>query len=199
MGDPHDVARAADPSSPPALLRALSRHPDLAVRRSVASNPSTPSEMLLEMLGEATSPSERASLAEAVLDNASLPLWLLGDPLWLQRLPAAIVRALVESPEMTHAFWTGLSGHPDPDVKLSLLRSAYAPRDAWARLGFDQVLAQTSWLGRQDVTLGSELARTPSLTPAGWQALRGSWMARHRQSLQLKIQLLASPAAPANA
>ncbi|RYI03257.1 MAG: hypothetical protein EON48_16020 [Acetobacteraceae bacterium] len=67
---------AADPRTPPGRLQSMAKHADEAVRREVASNPSTPAKALLRLLAEF--PAEVGA-------NAALPLLLMVDPTLLLR------------------------------------------------------------------------------------------------------------------
>lgn len=183
--------------------------------RAVAADPATPRSVVEGLLREAVEWAEgpRRALAEAVLGNASLPLWLLDDPTWMQRLHDRVASALACSPRLAAWQWDALCGHRDVCVRLELAISPVAPPDAWSRLGLGPglfldsllldhdwlidllssgVLGQVTHLGLGDNDLGDDvitaLADSPSL-----RQLEGLVVSHNRFSDAGVVALVDSP------
>ena len=116
-----ELTRARDPHTPPAELQALASHPDLAVRAALVSNPSCPRLTLEALLEQAADDLATGRvLAEALLGNASLLVWLLQEPTWLQRCPVKVAVALARSERASDEVGQALSEHASKRVRLWL-------------------------------------------------------------------------------
>ncbi|RYE78525.1 MAG: hypothetical protein EOO74_05155, partial [Myxococcales bacterium] len=131
------LAEARDPQTTADQLHELFLSDVPEVRLAVVANPSVRRQTVEDMLHltDVFEARDQASLAEAVLSNPSLPLWLLDEPIWLERQPMAAAVALACSAHLGLTMWSALRGHPALRVKLKLLRAVVAPPDAWRRLG----------------------------------------------------------------
>ena len=97
MADPRLLARASDPTTPPAELRELVRKNHGEIRSRVAANPNAPLDLLLSLLLQHTA---------QVMQNGTFLLALLERPLLLKELPHGARSALAASPHIDEAmFW----------------------------------------------------------------------------------------------
>ncbi|RYE93983.1 MAG: hypothetical protein EOO75_03115 [Myxococcales bacterium] len=134
----------------------------------------------------------RARLADAVLGNASVTLWLLLDPRWLARQPAHAALALAASPALTPVLWGALADHPALTVRLRLLRSPAAPADALARLGLGAAA-----LALRDPTLTDEDVLALARTPVSFAATELTLGPSDRLTFAVLVTLARSTAFPA--
>jgi hypothetical protein len=83
-----EIIAAQDPTTPPEVLKAMSKKSYLA--KHVATNPNTPTETILELADQ---------YPEEVLNNSMFPIILFTDPLIAQRLELPTIEVLSRYPQ----------------------------------------------------------------------------------------------------
>ena len=111
------LAEASDPRTAPGRLAELAKHPNSAIRKQAATNPSTPLEALLELLWY---------MPDAVTDNPCWPLLVLSDP----RLAEAADRELASK---TRRITVMRRLHEDPKLRDLLLQNPELPAELLER------------------------------------------------------------------
>lgn len=122
------LRQANDPRTPPPRLAELARVYDRDVQRAVASNPSTPLDTLLALLG---------AWPDEVTGNAALDLYRLSDPLFLSR--AAVDTRSRWAAGKTTPSWAlaQLASDADRVVRKAVARHERCPPDRLAQLARD--------------------------------------------------------------
>jgi len=129
----HGRQAADNPSSPPDILRALSRDPDVSVRCRVAGNPSSPPDIL-----RALSRDPDVSVRCRVAGNPSSPPDILRE---LSQDPDADVRRYAARNESSQPGTLGrLSRDPDFFVRLGVAANISSPQKVLQRLLRDKYL-----------------------------------------------------------
>lgn len=178
MEAPHPIhLQAADVSTEPGVLGMLARHRDGRVRRLVASNPSTPADRLLWLLGDF--PGE-------VMSNPAMMLGLLANPALIVQAPMKLLFRWAS--DRTTAIWlfellardgedyTRRTLASNPALPAELLGLLSGDRVAWVR----EAAAANPSLPRAvlerlataaDPSMRASVARNPSTPPALISAL----------------------------
>jgi hypothetical protein len=117
------VARSASADSE--LLQELSFHEDAIVRQGVASNPNTPTEVLLRLGAEF--PSE-------LLDNPVFSLLILENPNLVNEMSIATLRSVLRLPQVPFFLIEQAADKTDHEVQLALAMNLQTPQKVLERL-----------------------------------------------------------------
>jgi hypothetical protein len=135
------VEKAANPESPPALLRVLARNVKSA--KYVTTNPNAPLDLLYQ-LGEI--------FPQEFLENPIFPLLLLENPNFLNDLPMPTLRALLSLRTLPTIILEWAAKSYERDVKKLVAKHPATPQEIIEKL-------------TKDVFLWRELAQNPSSPP----------------------------------
>ncbi len=104
----------------PDLLSELGSSSDDAIRKSVASNPNTPSNVLLKL---------GAQFPGQLLNNPIFPLLILENPNLLENMPAATLRSLLKQDTVPSGFlsWAG-DNSTDTGILLAVAMNPLTPK-----------------------------------------------------------------------
>jgi hypothetical protein len=154
-----ELEQSRDPSTAPARLALLARHPDFQVRRRVAANPNTPVDVLCGLA---------PVLPVDVGRNPLVPvLWLEAGGDWAQ-VPPALVAAVASSGVQAPDVLAWALACPAPvDVAFALMTHPQVPRAARRAL-FTQARTDAE---RQQLARHLPLGRWEDLLGAGWLAV----------------------------
>lgn len=122
-----DCARrvAANFNADSELLQELSFHRDAIVRQGVASNPNTPTEVLLRL---------GAEFPAELLDNPVLSLLILENPNLVNEMPIATLRRVLRLPHVPFFLIEQAADKADHEVQLALAMNLQTPQKELERL-----------------------------------------------------------------
>ena len=162
------VARNANAA--PDLLRNFSSSSDNAIRKNVAGNPNTPTEILLEL---------GAEFPQQLLENPVFSLLLLENPNFVADIPLVTLLSLLILDEVPPQFLELATSHDDVEVLLTIAMNPKTPKTALLALTQIQNI-EVAEAARLHVTLGGEMQH-------GWNevaiaAMQTTNLPRDRQS-----------------
>jgi hypothetical protein len=115
--DQSELHLACEPTTPQAVLAALSTHRRLLIRRAVTENPNTPPGLLVRL---------GCLFPKSFAQNPSVPLLLIEDPEYLSRWPL-LLRRLLSLRELPAFLWYEARRHKSREVRVLLADSPHAP------------------------------------------------------------------------
>ena len=110
---------ATNTSASEELLLELARHKDERVRRSVATNPSTPVKAAMAV---------GSQFPEDLLNNPSFNLYILAEPNLLTGIGASALRALLKREVCPDSFFAYAASQDDEATQLAILTNPRAPK-----------------------------------------------------------------------
>jgi hypothetical protein len=161
---------AQNANAAPGLLRILSSRSDNIIRKNVAGNPNTPTEILLEL---------GAEFPEQLLDNSVFSLLLLENPNFVADIPLVTLLSLLKLDGVPPSFLELATSHDDVEVLLTIAMNPKTPKTALLALTQIQNI-EVAEAARKHVTLAGEMHQ-------GWNeaaivAMQTTNLPRDRQS-----------------
>ncbi|MEM6753921.1 MAG: hypothetical protein AAF630_13200 [Cyanobacteria bacterium P01_C01_bin.38] len=172
---------AQNANTAPSLLRIFSSSSDNIVRKNVAGNPNTPTEILLEL---------GADFPQQLLDNPVFSLLLLENPNFVADIPLVTLQNLLLLDEVPPQFLELATSHDDVEVLLTIAMNPKTPKTALLALTQIQNI-EVAEAARKHVTLAGEMQQ--GWNQAAIAAMQTTNLPRDRQS---EIYLWAIGAVP---
>ncbi|GEM_PF-634914 len=163
------------------LLRYLSSSTDNIIRKNVAGNPNTPTDILWELGRE---------FPQQLLKNSVFSLLLLENPNLLVDIPLVTLQALLKLDEVSSEFLELATSHNDVEVLLTIAMNPKTPKTALQSLTQVQNIEVAEAAGLH-VTLAGEMQQ--GWDEAAWAAMETTNLPRDRQ---FEIYLWAISAVP---
>jgi Leucine rich repeat variant len=111
--DPNDVSLASDPTMHPNVLRRLAKqHWQTCIRRCLASNPNTPTDLLLELA---------KSFPYEVAENTMFMMMQIENPDLIEHIDAGVLMAILHHKNVPQVFIRGAASHHDHTVLITLV------------------------------------------------------------------------------
>ena len=162
------VAQNANAS--PGLLRIFSSSSDNIIRKNVAGNPNTPTEILLEL---------GAEFPRELLNNPVFSLLLLENPNFVADIPLVTLISLLKLDEVPTQFLELATSHDDVEVLLTIAMNPKTPKTALLALTQIQNI-EVAEAARKHVTLAGEMQQ--GWNQAAIAAMQTTNLPRDRQS-----------------
>ncbi|MGB3637824.1 MAG: hypothetical protein WBA39_09660 [Rivularia sp. (in: cyanobacteria)] len=161
---------ANNANAAPDLLRFFSSSSDNFIRKNVAGNPNTPTEILLEL---------GAEFPQQLLENSVFYLLLLENPNFVANIPLVTLLSLLILDQVPPQFLELATSHDDVEVLLTIAMNPKTPKTALLALTQIQNI-EVAEAARLHVTLAGEM-------PSGWNevaiaAMQTTNLPRDRQS-----------------
>lgn len=137
---------ASNYSAPANLLEKLSKSRDTEILKRVTSNPNTPPDVLMELVGE---------FPDQLLENPAIDFLFLENPDLLEDMSTRTIHSLLRSSSASEQLISSACSYPDMYVRESLAGDRQIQDEVLKRLALDR---------RESVR--NEVAANPS-TPAG--------------------------------
>jgi hypothetical protein len=99
---------AADPTTAPEMLRALSKSFDSVMHKAIAGNPNTPIDILWKLIED---------FPHEVVNNPVFPLIALESPDWITAIPQENLITLLKKPNIPEVIVQSAIQHPDSTVQ----------------------------------------------------------------------------------
>jgi hypothetical protein len=161
---------AQNANAAPDLLQYFSRSLDNIIRKNVAGNPNTPTEMLLEL---------GAEFPQKLLDNPVFSLLLLENPNFVADMPLVTLQNLLILDEVPPQFLELATSHDDVEVLLTIAMNPKTPKTALLALTQIQNI-EVAQAARLHVTLAGEMQY--GWNEAAIAAMQTTNLPRDRQS-----------------
>ncbi|MGB6296264.1 MAG: hypothetical protein WBF90_08765 [Rivularia sp. (in: cyanobacteria)] len=161
---------AQNANTAPHLLRFLSSSSDNIIRKNVAGNPNTPTEILLQL---------GAEFPRQLLDNPVFSLLLLENPNFVADMPLVTLQNLLILDEVPAQFLELATTHDDVEVLLTIAKNPKTPLSALLALTKIQNI-EVAEAARKHVTLAGEMRQ--GWNEAAIAAMQTTNLPRDRQS-----------------
>lgn len=116
---------AKNSSAPPELLQELSASSDVIIRKNVAANPNTPTEILLNLGTE---------FPEQMLENPLFSLLLLENPNLVNEMPLPTLQSILKLKQVPIFFLEQAANKQEWEVQLAVTMNPNTPQSALERL-----------------------------------------------------------------
>lgn len=161
---------AHNANAAPNLLRIFSSSSDNIIRKNVAGNPNTPTEILLEL---------GAEFPQELLDNPIFSLLLLENPNFVADIPLVTLLSLLKLDEVPPPFLELATSHDDVEVLLTIAMNPKTPKSALLTLTQIQNI-EVAEAAAAHVTLAGEMQQ--GWNQAAIAAMQTTNLPRDRQS-----------------
>ena len=181
---------AKNANTAPQFLQHLSSNSDTLIRKNIAANPNTPTDILLEL---------GAEFPQQLLDNPVFYLLLLENPNFVSDIPIVTLQSLLKLDEVPPSFLELATNHDDVEVLLTIAMNPKTPKTALRALTQVQNIevAEAAFL---HVSLGGEMQH--GWDEAAFAAMQTTNLPRDRQSemylCRVRAMVAQNPRTPIN-